>query len=182
MWACSIVCREHEKLSFSGAPPIANVLQGKDLLDGVKELLATRTHSTLEDQSNALTARELEIHNKEIKSLQQMVELLRQEIRTKVEMLFSTYVRHSVSWNFFLTFVRLCWGCVSVWHCGCRWWWRWSCRQTRGFWSMILKFYRDRSAELELQFLVPSLHCSFLTLKFLVRTLDGSVSFVVLLC
>ncbi|CAK9224132.1 unnamed protein product [Sphagnum troendelagicum] len=77
-------CREHEKLSFSGAPPIANILQGKDLLDGVKELLATRTHSTLEDQSNALTARELEIHNKEIKSLQQMVELLRQEIRTKM--------------------------------------------------------------------------------------------------
>jgi hypothetical protein len=84
VWACPIVCREHEKLSFSGAPPIANILQGKDLLDGVKELLATRTHSTLEDQSNALTARELEIHNKEIKSLQQMVELLRQEIRTKM--------------------------------------------------------------------------------------------------
>jgi hypothetical protein len=47
---------------------------------------------------------------------------------------------------------------------------------------MILKFYGDRSAELELQFVVPSLHCSFLTLKFLVRTLDGSASFVVLLC
>jgi hypothetical protein len=47
---------------------------------------------------------------------------------------------------------------------------------------MILKFYRDRSAELELQFLVPALHCSFLTLKFLVRTLDAPASFVVLLC
>jgi hypothetical protein len=118
VWACPIVCREHEKLSFSGAPPIANILQGKDLLDGVKELLATRTHSTLEDQSNALTARELEIHNKEIKSLQQMVELLRQEIRTKVEMLFSTYVHHSFSWNFFLnlcaTLLRLCF-CLTSW-------------------------------------------------------------------
>ncbi len=105
-------------MSFSGAPPIANILQGKDLLDGVKELLATRTHSTLEDQSNALTARELEIHNKEIKSLQQMVELLRQEIRTKVEMLFSSYVHHSVSWNFFLilclTLLRLCF-CFTLW-------------------------------------------------------------------
>jgi hypothetical protein len=44
---------------------------------------------------------------------------------------------------------------------------------------MILKFYGDRSAELELQFVVPSLHCSFLTLKFLVTTLDGSASLVV---
>ncbi len=70
MWVSSIVCRGHEKLSFLGAPPIANIFQGKDLFDGVKELLAIKIHSTLEDQSNAFTTCQLEIHNKEIKSLQ----------------------------------------------------------------------------------------------------------------
>jgi hypothetical protein len=44
---------------------------------------------------------------------------------------------------------------------------------------MILKFYKDRSANFELPFLVPSLHYSHLTLKFLVITLDGYASFVV---
>jgi hypothetical protein len=45
---------------------------------------------------------------------------------------------------------------------------------------MILKFYKNRSVEFELQFLVPLLHCSHLTLKFLISTLDDSAFFVVL--
>jgi hypothetical protein len=46
VWVYSIIYREHER-SFLDAPPIANILQGKDLFDGVKELLATRIHSIL---------------------------------------------------------------------------------------------------------------------------------------